>query len=725
MFGKLHFALALLGLLALGCHGSAYKIGNTDGAAGQGGKTIGSAGATGSILGGNTAGPDAGTGTGGMTSTSGAGSGGEGGGGSYASLDAAGTAAGGRDGGAGSGPDGNTDDARDAVAGTMVDAPIMGGDANMGGASAIAGRSGSGASEDADVDGTTALGGRDGGADAKARDAAGASGGINATGDGGPSSGASERTTFTVPQSAVRALDMLFVVDNSPSMDAKQKALAASFPSLMIALQTLAVGLPDLHVGVISSDLGAGQGEAGGNCAVVLGNQGILWGNDPTVDPLSQSNKYATTKNISDLAGNLGCGMADGARWIENVQSSTGLERRKNYRGNLQDVFSCLTSAVSVNGCGYEHPLQALRLALNPQQNLNPQNLGFLRRNAYLAIVIVTDEDDCSADPKNSLNDGMFGPRTLGDTASMRCAVRGHVCNGQPIPGYDPATGYTSTVPFVANLEDCDAKDDPDHHNLPLLRIRDFIDSVNQVKDRPEEQILVSGIIGWPKNGDLIGVQYRIDKDPTSMPVEQQKLWDIMPICTLPNVKAPDGNIYKAYGGLRLKRFIEGFGANGRVYSLCEPDLAPVMTEIGNRIGIAVAQKLWPACIPSPLMDADEDLPGVQPDCVISEGQPCDTPGSGRCLSTGYEETALPQCVDSMGDPLNPASPSLNDVPNDDDHRPCWYLIYDQDPSTGCPNAAHGQRISVLRPADATEGSILNISCRTCPSTDDPRCAVP
>jgi hypothetical protein len=727
MFGKTRFSFALVWLFSFSCQGSSYRVGIPDGAAGQGGKAIGSGSAMDSSLGGTAAGPDAGTGTGGMTSTSGAGTGGQGGGGSYASPDAAGIAAGGTDGGVGSGPDAQAHDAWDANVGTTVDAPIMGGDSSMGGASAIAGRSGSGSSarEDAGVGGTTALGGRAGGADAKAGDAAGASGGIDAAGDAGSSSIANDRTTFTVPQSAVRALDMLFVVDNSPSMDAKQKALAASFPTLMTALQSLPIGLPDLHVGVISSDFGAGQGEAGGNCSVVLGNQGILWGNDLTEDPLSQSNKYATTKNISDLVGNLGCGMAEGARWIENVQSSIGLERRKNYRGNLPDVFSCLTSAVGTYGCGYEHPLQALRVALNPQPNVNAQNIGFMRRNAYLAIVIVTDEDDCSADPSAVLNDGMFGPRTLGDTASMRCAVRGHVCNGLPIPNYDPATGYTGTVPFVANFEDCDAKDDPDHHNLPLLRIRDLIDSVKQVKDRPEEQILVSGIIGWPKNGDLIGVQYRIDKDTTSMPVEQQKLWDIMPICTLPTVKAADGNIYKAYGGLRLKKFIDGFGANGRVYSLCEPDLAPVMTEIGNRIGIAVAQKLWPACIPNPLMDADLILPGIQPDCVVSDGQPCDTPGSGSCLTTGYQETALPQCMDDMGSPLDPMGPNILGVPNDTDHRPCWYLTYDKDPSTGCPNASNGQRLSVLRPAGAPDGSILSLSCRTCSVADDPRCAAP
>jgi hypothetical protein len=354
---------------------------------------------------------------------------------------------------------------------------------------------------------------------------------------------------------------------------------------------------------------------------------------------------------------------------------------------------------------------------------VNPQNFGFLRRNAYLAIVIVTDEDDCSADPKPELNDNLFALRPVYETASLRCAARGHVCKGAPIPNYDAVSGYTATTPFVANFEDCDAKDDADHHNLPLIRVRELIDGVKQVKDRPEEQILVSGIIGWPKNGDLLGVQYRIDKDPTSLPVDQSKLWDIMPICSLPEVKAADGNIYKAYGGLRLKRFIDGFGANGRTYSICENDLAPVMTEIGNRIGYAVTQKLWPACIPAPLVDENRSLPGLQPDCVVKDRQPCEPTDGGACPSNGYLETALPQCTDASGNPLDPASPKISSVPVD--AWPCWYLSYDKDPTTGCPNAPMGQVISVLRPSTPSAGASLSLSCRTCSSADDPRCLAP
>ena len=52
----------------------------------------------------------------------------------------------------------------------------------------------------------------------------------------------------------------------------------------------------------------------------------------------------------------------------------------------------------------------------------------------------------------------MMTKRDVGDTTSLRCAARGHLCGGQPIPNYDPAVGYTGTAPFTHSFADCSAK---------------------------------------------------------------------------------------------------------------------------------------------------------------------------------------------------------------------------------------------------------------------------
>ena len=582
-------------------------------------------------------------------------------------------------------------------------------------------------------------------------------------------------TNFTVLVSPEREVDILFMIDNSPSMDPKQTRLAANFPKMIQVLQQIPDGsggtsLPDVHIGVISSDMGAGSEPLGVNC-MVLGDRGLLYGNDPN-NPLASVAPTADPMRGGHPDPN-GCGLHSCQRWISDVANPNGLGRVKNYDGNIEDVFACLAKAVGTNGCGYEHQLQSLRVALtadypaNPKDapnTINPENIGFVRPKAFLSIVLVTDEDDCSADPVDPINDSMFlqSQNPITETASLKCAARGHVCNGRPIPGYnDPSIGYQPPNPlpqpnigFSTAFSNCAAKDQPnpanpvpDHHYLPLIRVQDMIDSVNGLTawvvdangnyvydangdhvslPKPPGSIFVSGIIGWPVGGDLTGVNYQIGIDTTSLPAPQNTYWDYMPICTVPTITGADGNIYKAYGGLRLKKFIDAFqktyyatGPGPNTFSLCDDDFTKAMTEIGA----ATAIVLKPGCVQYPLMDTDPNTPGTQPRCRVIDQIACDTPGTPlNCLGAGYEEFYRDECIDpTTGLPLDPATAqdNLNKIPNTDSARPCWYLYYDTS-TAGCPDAPKGQRITVLRKSGETApaGTLLSLSCMTCPASN-------
>ena len=526
-----------------------------------------------------------------------------------------------------------------------------------------------------------------------------------------------QETVFTVLQSPWHQFDILFLIDNSPSMTTKQTVLARNFSRVIQALQVLPGGLPDVHIGVVSSDMGAGTQPAGSNWRF-LGDRGLLWGNDPAPGAIA---------TVAGGAAN-GCGLDPGARWIEDVERLDGSGRERNYTGELADVFSCLASAVGVNGSPYPHLLQALRVALNPQAGINEANTGFLRPKAYLAIVLISDEDDCSADPDDTINNGMFQALLPGETARLRCAARGHVCNGQPIPDYDPTTGYTGQG-FTASLADCAAKDqldpsNPDPAYLPLIRVQDIIDSVNAVKARSQTQILVSGVIGWPPYFYAFGVQptdrYQIGKDSTALS-PQDALWDYLSICELaPNASA-DGRSYKAYGGLRLKQFIDAYkkGDDYSTSSICNPDFTNVMWQIAPGLG-------WdpnPRCINDPLIDIDPSTPEIDPECQVIEQIQCETPGQGTCRRSGYQEQSFPECKDSHGSRLDPPNPQVESVP--EDNRPCWYLGYDV-MSASCPISFRGQRIHVLRKPGTIPppGSLLTVKCFTCPDSDT-ECAFP
>ena len=62
---------------------------------------------------------------------------------------------------------------------------------------------------------------------------------------------------------------------------------------------------------------------------------------------------------------------------------------------DIDAALACL-AAQGIDGCGYEAPLEAMRLAIDPTASWNQSNEPFLRPDAVLGIVLVTDEEDCS-----------------------------------------------------------------------------------------------------------------------------------------------------------------------------------------------------------------------------------------------------------------------------------------------------------------------------------------
>ncbi|MBX3225620.1 MAG: hypothetical protein KF795_34260, partial [Labilithrix sp.] len=69
-------------------------------------------------------------------------------------------------------------------------------------------------------------------------------------------------------------------------------------------------------------------------------------------------------------------------RWVEKADATAAKD------------FQCLAQ-VGTGGPSIEMPLEATKLALNDRMS-DGTNAGFLRDDALLAIVVLTDEDDCS-----------------------------------------------------------------------------------------------------------------------------------------------------------------------------------------------------------------------------------------------------------------------------------------------------------------------------------------
>ena len=149
---------------------------------------------------------------------------------------------------------------------------------------------------------------------------------------------------FSVLVSPDREVDILFMIDNSPSMDPKQSALAKNFPKMINVLQTIPDGsggtsLPDVHIGVISSDMGAGS-EGFGNCGRVLGDRGLLWGNDPN-NPIASvapnADPTSGRRSAQDPNWPVACTRASAGSRISRIQAGTEADKelRRKHPGRL------------------------------------------------------------------------------------------------------------------------------------------------------------------------------------------------------------------------------------------------------------------------------------------------------------------------------------------------------------------------------------------------------
>jgi hypothetical protein len=295
-----------------------------------------------------------------------------------------------------------------------------------------------------------------------------------------------------------------------------------------------------------------------------------------------------------------------------------------------------------VGGCGFEHQLQSARVAL---QDTTPENKGFLRPNAHLAIVILSDEDDCSA----PVDSDLFAQEVPGTEASWRCAREGHVCNGRQPPLSE----------FSAPLADCRASD-----TGKLIPVQQIVDSIRALKARPDEQILVSGIFGWPTNpSDAV---YRFVRPSVARGI------DYAPVCQSPSNGA-------AMAALRLKAFVEAFGPNGTFSSICQDDFRPTLRSIGEQLALRVGS----ICLPGPLVDA-EPAPGVQPDCQVVERVPM------AGAPSGFQETPVPVCAPGKSPPC--WRPVQAADCRDSEHR----LVFDRNGRAPSPGTMVAVRCTTL-----------------------------
>lgn len=193
------------------------------------------------------------------------------------------------------------------------------------------------------------------------------------------------------------AVDVLFVVDNSGSMSGELNALAGAFSTFISSFINLGL---DYHIGVVTTDM----------------------------DSASQSGRLV------------------GAFIDENTPNATGVFTQQAAQGAA--------------GSGDERGMDAAKAALTAPL-IQSENAGFLRTDANLAIVVVSDEDDSSTiranafatwlealkpDPAMTSFSGMVGPDGGGLIPTPACPLFSGDSDADHAPRYHDAIALTGGV---------------------------------------------------------------------------------------------------------------------------------------------------------------------------------------------------------------------------------------------------------------------------------------
>lgn len=191
------------------------------------------------------------------------------------------------------------------------------------------------------------------------------------------------------PQIVVSArTDILFIIDDSGSMAGEQAELAANLSDFIEALLTTSAVNLDLHVGVTNTSVTnyvGGAAQYGANNAAGAAFPGIA--NTP----------YPAGALVAILQDPEGVGSAGRFNWAFDPFVSTSTWRGLRILSNGPTLGADFKANALQGdwGNGKEQPLAALRLALE-KSGPGGVNAGFRRPGARLAVVIITDEDDCS-----------------------------------------------------------------------------------------------------------------------------------------------------------------------------------------------------------------------------------------------------------------------------------------------------------------------------------------
>lgn len=411
-------------------------------------------------------------------------------------------------------------------------------------------------------------------------------------------------------------VDILFLIDNSPSMRPKQQALAANIPKFIAAIDALDV---NYHVGIATSDIGIDTapgtmwpdipGVSIASCNTFAGQDGMLQA------------KPCTQNSFADQAGRDACNTLcpdaryvpkDGTNFISKVDGITNIPPNlktdpmtgKQVDYGPSSAFQCM-ALVGDTGCGVEGQLEGSMRALDGR------NTGFLRNGSILAVIYITDEDDCSVQlaMRNQLNPVSRSCDPAQPDAAdcynldYRCLARSLQCN-ESLLTTGVKTGCTER---------------PSNFLEPLQKYYKFFSTL-----RSPDKLLISGIWTLPSVTSGGRLQVAQTTAGSTSTADLNRAGGMLASCSY----MPDQTIF-GQAQYRLSKFASLFGVNTTTAKPNALELS--ICDIGNypaalkSIADALIERLQPGCLPvvpktlngKPIClvgDVDAETPNAAPD---------------------------------------------------------------------------------------------------------------
>jgi hypothetical protein len=369
-------------------------------------------------------------------------------------------------------------------------------------------------------------------------------------------------------QAVNRKLDLLFMIDNSSSMSSLQDRLSKNLPVLVQGLATLPTGLPDIHIAVVSSSSQPGMTTDIGGCTPSDVQNGV----------------FQHAFNPTGIVGHPECtGLT-----LDGTFISAEAGAAPNFTGKIEDVFGCI-ALLGQMGCGFEHQFGSIERALDPAHPI-AANVGFLRDDAYLGVVMLTNEDDCSAPANTSLFNDELGTSAdpLGRLASYRCTEFGILCGGKRPP---------HTLPAATTEQETGCMSAEDQGQL--ITDASFEAFLMGLKHGDRSKLLVAAIVAPPTPFAVSTALSQSSKTDPSDPTAP----GLVPSCFATNM------IDYGDPAVRVTDVVTSFG--GVTYNICADDYSPAMAQIATKIG----QLLGPQCLANTILNDGNG----NPECTVTQ----------------------------------------------------------------------------------------------------------